>query len=641
SCALGTGVALAQAGPAHAQAVNANPSSSPFAPFTRSFNPGEGTETIRVSNPSTVIDWTPTSAPNGDYEFLPAGNVLTFQGPGDYAVLNRLNIAQPVRFDGSVISQSLDASGAITGIGGTILFSAPSGIIIGSTAIFDVGNFVLTTLSVNDVVPGGSDDGYGNFDFIDADGTISLANFDGASGGIVTEAGAQIRANAGPGGFVALIAPNVDHSGSILVSGTAALIGGNDASINLTTGQLRVSSSYSYYGNSVVTRSGSLIDASSAPGGNVVLTAPSVTHAGAIRVDGQAALVAGRSVEVSISQANGLFNIAVPVGVDTGGVTPGGLTVTSTSSIGGPASTGAGDPHAIYLVGTAQPFGGTDPITILLDGAIGFDPAGASVENGAIVIAAGYNVTDGEIDPSPAQVNLDGPNFTGRPGPGDIRIDNGSFTSDIVARAYGDIEVHGGTFTSMDARADGAFRIDTANAAVDFSGDLAISSASSGVVGGDYYNYGNYGPSGPGTISITATAGRTLHVGGNLSATALPAFDYAEGRGASAYGGSIAMSAEGDSSVIIDGSATLDASAEGFSSGGAGGYGYGGSVTVQTAGGTIQVGGDLNMLAGGVGGDAEGNSGGNGGGGIGGNALISSQGSIAVGGNLNVDVTGV
>ena len=42
-----------------------------------------------------------------------------------------------------------------------------------------------------------------------------------------------------------------------------------------------------------------------------------------------------------------------------------------TGSTGGPASTGAGDPHAIYLVAMPK----NQAITAMLQGDIGFDPA--------------------------------------------------------------------------------------------------------------------------------------------------------------------------------------------------------------------------------------------------------------------------
>ena len=167
SCAFGTAVALAaQPDAALAQAIQAIPDFNPN--VTRTPTSGNS-ETISVSNPSTVINWSPTSTPTGDYEFLPAGNTVTFQhSGGDFAVLNRINIPQRVRFDGTVISQIVDPLSGVGTRGGTILFSAPSGIIIGSSAIFDVGSLVLTTLDVSNL---GGDDGYGNFDFVNADGS--------------------------------------------------------------------------------------------------------------------------------------------------------------------------------------------------------------------------------------------------------------------------------------------------------------------------------------------------------------------------------------------------------------------------------------------------------------------------------------
>jgi len=632
SCAFGTAVALAaQPDAASAQAIQANMDFNPNA--TRITTSGTS-ETISVSNPSTVINWSPTSTPTGDYEFLPAGNTVTFQhGGGDFAVLNRINIPQRVRFDGTVISQIIDPLSGAGTRGGTILFSAPSGIIIGSSAVFDVGSLVLTTLEVNNL---GGDDGYGNFDFVNADGSIGFFNPEGA-GGIITEAGSQIRTNGAPGGFTALIAPNIDHSGSILASGAAALLGADEATIDLTPGQFRISTSYSYSSDSVITRSGSLIDVTSAPGGRVALVAPIIDHGGAIRVDGQAALVSGRSVEISLSAANGLFNIAVPAGVSTSNDNPGSISVTG--SIGGPASTGAGDPHRIYVVGIARPFD-EDPITILLNGSIGFDPAGASVQNGQIVISSGYEVTDGAINPDVTRQEIDGPCCTAPPGPGNIRIDGGTFTSDIDAAAYGSIAIHGGTFTSMTARATGstdpanpeAFLADTANAPIDFSGNLSVT------VGGEFNPY-SYVDTYGGFARLTANNGRDIHIGGDLSILSKGS----SGSGSSAFGGEIDISADEGGSIRVDGDAHLNAAAAGVELGyGSGGSASGGGVFLSAAaGGTVQISGSVDVDVSGTGAPSTGYTYGYAGDGRGGIVgVYSDGGTVTIGGALAIDATG-
>src|SRR6201999_2980427 len=99
------------------------------------------------------------------FTFLPAGNTITFQNGTnpltgalnpDFAILNRIQTNVPSRFDGHIVSQLRDASGTLSR-GGTVLFSSPGGIIVGATAVFDVGNLVLTTLDM------ATEDGYGNF----------------------------------------------------------------------------------------------------------------------------------------------------------------------------------------------------------------------------------------------------------------------------------------------------------------------------------------------------------------------------------------------------------------------------------------------------------------------------------------------
>jgi len=620
SCALGTSVALTLPAAAYAQqgAFRGTITNGDGPGFTRTPITDQ-TETIQINGPSAVINWQPDAG--GD--FLPAGNTATFQGNGDFAVLNRISpIGVPIQFNGRVVSQIQNPATGITSRGGTVLFSAPSGIIIGANAVFDVGSLVLTTLEVNSL---GGGDAYGNFDFIAPDGSIGFFNSD-IAGGITTDAGSQIRANSVPGSYVALIAPNIDHAGSILVNGSAALLGaGATATLNLTPGQFRISVD-SGPGNSVTTRSGSSITAEASPGSNVALVAPSVTHGGAIRVDGQAALVAGETVEISLSAANGLFNIAVPIGVRSG-APAGGLT--STGSIGGPASTGAGDPHAIYLVTVPRP---DEATTLLLDGAVGFDaPVSASVQNGQIVISAGYNITDGASDATTDFQNIDG--SFGFPGESDIIIDGGTFTSDVNARAYGTISLNGGTFTSMTANATRDFYAYTNNAPIDFSGDLTVN------VGGYTYGYG----SSAGYAGLGARGGNNFHVGGDLSITSLAQTSFSD-LGAFRQGGGIAINASEGGNFIVDGAARLDASATGGETGyGDGEGGAGGNVRLgANAGSGIQIGGDLTILASGTGADTNGSydyaNAGRGGGGR--TNIDANGGAISIGGNLLVDVSG-
>ena len=188
-----------------------------------------GVETIRVESPTAIIDWTPRNTSQDPIVFLPAGNTATFEnGPNNqnFAVLNRILATVPVRFDGRVISQLRDFSNNVT-IGGTVLFSSPGGIIVGANAVFDVGNLVLTTLSV-------AHDANGNF--FDASGGFQLgggSNFPNSA--IVTEAGARINAPM-DGSYVALVAPRVVHGGSLLVNGSAAYVAAEEVEMRVNEG---------------------------------------------------------------------------------------------------------------------------------------------------------------------------------------------------------------------------------------------------------------------------------------------------------------------------------------------------------------------------------------------------------------------
>ena len=62
-----------------------------------------------------------------------------------------------------MLSRLQDSAPARPRPGGTVIFESPGGIIVGTKAVFDVGNLILTTLTV-------ATDGGGNF--IDASGAF-------------------------------------------------------------------------------------------------------------------------------------------------------------------------------------------------------------------------------------------------------------------------------------------------------------------------------------------------------------------------------------------------------------------------------------------------------------------------------------
>jgi len=187
-----------------------------------------GTTNITISTPQAVIDWTmlPPPTTDGRVIFQPAGTTATFTNNPDavsnFAVLNRItpaNASNPIQFDGRVVSQlqSLSTSGATPG--GTVFFYSPGGIIVGSTAVFDVGNLGLTSSAP----------------VVDANGNWYTGNqvqFQASDPGrmVNTLAGAQINAPS-PNSFVALVAPSISQRGDITVNGQAALVSADAATI--------------------------------------------------------------------------------------------------------------------------------------------------------------------------------------------------------------------------------------------------------------------------------------------------------------------------------------------------------------------------------------------------------------------------
>ena len=232
--------------------------------------------------------------------FLPNGNVATFQGTtdaGDYTVLNRVlpDGAYPIELNGTV--QSFISGGAT---GGRIWFYSPSGILIGSNAIFDVGSLLLTTADPGE---GWTADG-DNFSF--ASGAAA------AGSKIVVANGAKINALKNDS-YIALIAPRIEQGGDIEVNGSAAYI-------------------------------------------------------------------AAEQLKMTFSQ--GLFDVEVDVGTDD----PNGIVHTGTT--GGPANASNADTHRIYMAAVPK----NQAMTMLLGGNIGFDAAGAGVdENGEIWLSSGWS----------------------------------------------------------------------------------------------------------------------------------------------------------------------------------------------------------------------------------------------------------
>ena len=371
----------------------------------------------------------------------------------------------------------------------------------------------------------------------------------------------------------------------------------------------------------IVTEAGSQILASP-DGSYVAFVAPRIVHGGSVTVNGSAGYLAGEEAEFSVSE--GLFDIIVPVGSDNPDP------IVHTGSTGGPASTGGTDNHRIYMVAVPK----NQAITALLSGDVGFDAAtDVTVENGAIILSAGYNrILPGDfVDTSTASAQ-----------DASFLITGGTVTSDLTGFAVTDMFASGET-------ASLAFEQDVSL----FGGERARLFAANGetvTVGGDAVVSASRSISSDGSPDVTggealvsADSGGTLVVSGDLEVTA-------SGYGASGLtefgdgtGGTASLVAD-DGEVRVSGNVVVTANGTGESStytGVPAGQGIGGTASVAASGtGLIVLSGDLGVQADGNGGTVQEVAAP--GVGSGGNAGIQALGdsSIAVAGNVLVSAAG-
>ena len=229
---------------AHAQAFLGTPT-VPLGNVTR--NVATGTEIISVDSAQAIINWVPNDNAVGGppINFLPAGNSASFQsGVGiPYTVLNRIITADPSR---AVALNGLVSSDAI----GSIWFYAPGGLLIGSTAQFDVGALLLTA---NDPVGAA-----GGNPFLTGT-SFQLAAASGSTAGVQIDAGAQIDV----ANYMIAVAPRLTMNGAVTLGfgGSAALVMAEDVSFTLNGGLFDISANIGSAAGGTNTINGSITGA--------------------------------------------------------------------------------------------------------------------------------------------------------------------------------------------------------------------------------------------------------------------------------------------------------------------------------------------------------------------------------------------
>ena len=621
---------LEQAG--NAQAFNANPTIRAGTVNIDRSTPNR--DVITVSSPSAIVDWRPifSPPPPDPILFLPSGAVALFQsgaGGNDFAILNRIvPVGQSrIRFDGTVISRLQTAAGAVPG--GTVVFSSPTGMIIGAKAVFDVGNLLLTTL----------DPALDANDLFFIGGAFQLGGGgNNPTAAVVVEAGANILA-LGEGSWVSLVAPRVEQNGSVRVNGSAAYVAAQQVELAINQGLFDINIVVGTDEATAILHTGTTGGpASGGAGDNHV-----IAMATAAAKDPVTVLLSGNvGYDAATSAAVENGTIILSAGHDVAGRTidarPEGAADASVAITGGRfTSIVQGRARTDFLVGNT----GAGNLTFTRD--LTIDALGRArlfadqgfvtrVEGNAIVSAANLipitppgirDVTGGEASISAgsgARVDIIGNATVDASAMGDVDdtqiVGHGTGGRAFVTSDKGTVEVGG----NLAVRADGFGGFDAQSPLRENGGNGT---------GGD--------------ARVSAQGGGSIRVGGNADISASGTASGASGAvpvaGSTGTGGTAIVSATGGTIRIEGATSTVAAGTGGDVEGAAGtvgGTGQGGTASILAASGSIDLIGPVAMSASGTGGRAP--AGGTGRGGMA--TVDATDGRVALGGDLAAEANG-
>lgn len=318
--------------------------------------------------------------------------------------------------------------------------------------------------------------------------------------------------------------------------------------------------------------------------------APNIQQSGNVTVNGSAAYIAAEAGSITFNQ--GLFDINVTIGTDAD-ASPNDIAIQHDGTTTGPASSGTGDFHRIYMV--AIPKNTAITMAIENSGDLGFDVAGAAeVDGNTVILSAGYNVTGNLINDDP--VNGIAAN---------ISISGVDITSNLVAQGSGAVSVS------------------------TFAGD--VNAASNVQLQGD-----------TNAALISNVNGNAINIAGDLMLTA---DDFATGLGADGIAGVLNVDAINGGNIFVGGNATFSASGQGgdnFTGAGAVGRGQGGDIFFNIQNGSaVNIGNNLLVNSAGFAGF--GSFGTSSASGTGGQFFLNMTGAAStldVGGNFAIDVSG-
>lgn len=301
----------------------------------------------------------------------------------------------------------------------------------------------------------------------------------------------------------------------------------------------------------------------------VAMVSPIIRQNGSVNVNGSAAYVAAEAVTMTLG--GGLFDIQVTTGTN-GDTAAGNTAITHNGSTTGPASSGAGDNHRIYMV--AIPKNNAITMTLGTGTTLGFDIAGAAnVQGNSIILSSGFNVSGDTINVAPVNPAQQASLF----------VTSGTITSAINAASTSQTSVSVGAGT-LNLAGNARFHSDGQSTVTSFgtgtiaaARDLTVSADRIGLIDGQSVTAGS--------AQLYAQSGGTIRVLGN-------AFVTANGEGAgNLSGGQVGAGTGGIADIRSFGNGLMDIAGSLFVSadGRAGSTGRGGTTSNSGTGGTVIV----------------------------------------------------
>ena len=533
------------------------------------------TTNISITSPQAVINWTPDdNATNttANIVFQDAGSTATFSSTSNFAVLNNIDSASTAR----AIEMNGTVRARVGGLQrGSVYFYAPGGFVFGGGSNFNVGSLVVSALPIEFSANG----------FITNFGTENTVQFNQAlnpNAAIVSNG--TISANVVTSGvpsssnssYVALVAPRVQHGGSITVNGSAALVAAEAATISFSADGL--------FDIEVTTGTDD-------PDGVVVNG--DIGGPAANAVDNQ------HRVYLVAVPKNDAVTMVISNGADLG------FTLANNASI---------DQYGAVILSAGHDIqnGDIGAESAASNGAANFWFTGAHATNNLFGEATGYaNLYSTDAEPgqltttfdSNVTVHADDHVWMNASGAGTVLTVDGNLS--LSTDDFGDFsgETATGGETSLYAQLGGNL---TVHGNVSLSADgHGGGTESSGVAGGAGTG---------GRVVVQGSSGGSLQIDGDLNASAsgFGGDGFSDVGGGTGTGGKtdsnggIAMFADGGS-VNVDGELTATADGVGggaFQEGATSGSGFGGDVSISAgANGEFTVGGSSQIDAEGYGGD--------------------------------------